>query len=219
MDDHMTFVKPLPKDLQQRYLTWKTTEYAEKQRLLEDLVDNGQKPRAMVISCCDSRVHVTSIFGAEQGDFFIHRNIANVIPPFAPDGLNHGTSAAIEYAVSVLEVKELIVLGHSQCGGVKACDDYCSNGSDIKENTQFIGNWIGILEPAHKRVAHIKDEEERTTALEKENVKQSLSNVMEFPFVHAAVDAGTLNLHGLWHDIRSGDVEYYDADTDAFKAI
>ena len=99
--------RPLPKNLVQRYHGWKATTFAENAAWYRRLATEGQRPRAMVISCCDSRVHVTSIFGAEQGEFFIHRNIANLVPPFEPDGRKHGTSAAIEYAVMVLKVKHL----------------------------------------------------------------------------------------------------------------
>ena len=110
--------KPLPAYLLQRYHGWKATTFAENEAWYRRLADEGQRPRAMVISCCDSRVHVTSIFGAEQGEFFIHRNIANLVPPYQPDGAQHGTSAAVEYAVTALKVAHVLVLGHSNCGGV-----------------------------------------------------------------------------------------------------
>jgi len=106
----MTQPKPLPSYLVQRYQGWKATTYAENEPWYRKLAEGGQHPRAMVISCCDSRVHVTSIFGAEQGEFFIHRNIANLVPPYQPDGGLHGTSAAIEYAVGELKVAHIIVL-------------------------------------------------------------------------------------------------------------
>ena len=114
----MDKAKALPSYLLQRYQGWKATGYAENQTWYRRLAAEGQRPRAMVISCCDSRVHVTSIFGADQGEFFIHRNIANLVPPYEPDGKQHGTSAAVEYAVNALKVAHLIVLGHSSCGGV-----------------------------------------------------------------------------------------------------
>ena len=93
-------LKPLPAYLKQRYHGWKATTYAENHAWYERLASEGQRPRAMVISCCDSRVHVTSIFGADQGEFFIHRNIASLVPPYELDGEHHGTSAAVEYAVT-----------------------------------------------------------------------------------------------------------------------
>ena len=96
----MEFVKPLPSFLLQRYHGWFATSYSEDKTWYKKLASEGQRPRAMVISCCDSRVQATQIFGADQGEFFIHRNIANLVPPFQPDGQQHGTSAAVEYAVS-----------------------------------------------------------------------------------------------------------------------
>ena len=95
----MQFAKPLPEYLVKRYHGWKATTYAENHSWYMRLAEDGQHPRAMVISCCDSRVHVTSIFGADQGEFFIHRNIANLVPPFAADGQQHGTSATVEYEI------------------------------------------------------------------------------------------------------------------------
>ena len=88
-------VRPLPSFLVQRYNGWKATTYAENSAWYRRLAEEGQRPRAMVISCCDSRVHVTSIFGADQGEFFIHRNVANLVPPYEPDGDHHGTSATV----------------------------------------------------------------------------------------------------------------------------
>ena len=113
----------------------------------------------MVISCCDSRVHVTSIFGAEQGEFFIHRNIANLVPPYSPNQDYHGTSAAIEYAVTALNISNIIVLGHSNCGGVSGCHDMCSGKApELEKETSFIGRWMDILRPGFENVKHILDE-------------------------------------------------------------
>ena len=119
----MERAQPLPTYLVQRYQGWKATGYAENKTWYRLLAEGGQHPRAMVISCCDSRIHVTAIFGADQGEFFLHRNIANLVPPYAPDGDYHGTSAAVEYAVKALKVAHLIVLGHSTCGGVQGFHD------------------------------------------------------------------------------------------------
>jgi carbonic anhydrase len=116
----------LPDYLVQRYYGWKATTFANNKSWFHKLAKDGQYPRAMIISCCDSRVHVTSIFGSDAGEFFIHRNIANLVPPFKKDEDYHGTSAAIEYAVKSLKIPHIIVLGHSTCGGVKASYDYFS---------------------------------------------------------------------------------------------
>ena len=100
-------VKPLPTYLVSRYQGWHATSYAENRAWYRRLADEGQRPRSMIIACCDSRVHVSSMFGADQGEFFIHRNIANLVPAFTPDGDHHGTSAAVEYAVQSLKVAHL----------------------------------------------------------------------------------------------------------------
>ena len=125
----MNHARPLPEYLIRRYQGWKATSYEENRAWYHRLATEGQHPRAMVISCCDSRVHVTSIFGADQGEFFLHRNIASLVPPYQPDGNQHGTSAAVEYAVTALKVAHVIVLGHSSCGGVKGCLDMCSGNA------------------------------------------------------------------------------------------
>ena len=125
----MEHARPLPAYLVQRYHGWKATSYAENKAWYRRLAEEGQHPRAMIISCCDSRVHVTSIFGADQGEFFIHRNIANLVPPYEPDGEPHGTSAAVEYAVTALRVAHMIVMGHSVCGGVRGLSTTCAMGN------------------------------------------------------------------------------------------
>ena len=173
----------------------------------------------MVISCCDSRVHVTSIFGADQGEFFIHRNIANLVPPYEPDGKHHGTSAAIEFAVTSLKVAHLIVLGHSNCGGANGCYDMCKGKAPALENkNSFVGRWIEILRPGFERVSKMKiaKEADERRQLEKETVVVSLSNLMTFPFVKEAVTNETMSLHGLWTDTGEGGLLQYDAESDTF---
>ncbi|MFC0811896.1 carbonic anhydrase [Paracoccus panacisoli] len=208
----MLNARPLPHYLVQRYHGWRATSYAENRAWYRRLADEGQRPRAMVISCCDSRVHVTSIFGADTGEFFIHRNVANLVPPYAPDGLQHGTSAAVEYAVNTLKVAHLIVLGHSQCGGVAGCHSMCSGAApELEEATSFVGRWMDILRPGYEQVRDLPLEEQ-VPALERVAVKVSLENLLTFPFVVAAVESGQLTLHGLMHDIREGELTMLDRD-------
>lgn len=215
----MEHARPLPTYLIQRFHGWKATTYTENQAWYRRLAE-GQHPRAMVISCCDSRVHVTSVFGADQGEFFLHRNIANLVPPYEIDGGQHGTSAAVEYAVTALKVAHLIVLGHSNCGGVQGCHDMCSGAApELEEKSSFVGRWMDILRPGYERVKEIKDPAERTAALEKEAVLVSLENLMTFPFVKSAVDSGHLTLHGLWHDIGEGGIEQYMTDAKKFVPV
>jgi len=212
--------RPLPSYLVTRYQGWTATQYAENKAWYRRLATEGQRPRAMIISCCDSRVHVTSIFGADQGEFFIHRNIANLVPPYEPDGDHHGTSAAVEFAVKSLKVAHLLVVGHSNCGGVRGCHDMCAgHAPDLSEGSSFVGRWLDILRPGFDATADIADVDERVKRMEKEAVKISLSNLMTFPFVREAVEAETLTLHGLWHDIGEGALQDYDPETGAFHTI
>ena len=216
----MDQAKPLPSYLLQRYHGWKATTYSENQAWYRRLASEGQRPRAMVISCCDSRVHVTSIFGADQGEFFIHRNIANLVPPFKPDGDYHGTSAAIEYAVTALNVAHLIVLGHSNCGGVQGCIDMCKgNAPELEEKASFVGRWMDILRPKYGLVADETDPEEQARQLEKYSVVTSLENLMTFPFIKERVDQGVLSMHGLWTDIGEGGLESYNPTVKEFQAV
>lgn len=213
-------VKPLPSYLLQRYHGWKATGYKENQQWYRRLAKEGQRPRAMVISCCDSRVHVTSIFGADEGEFFIHRNIASLVPEYLPDGDHHGTSAAIEYAVTVLEVAHLIILGHSNCGGVQGCLDMCKgNAPQLEEKDSFVGRWMDILRPKYELVADESDATTQSRLLEKHAVVASLENLLTFPFIRKRVDEGQLSIHGLWTDIGEGGLEHYDHGTGKFYAV
>ncbi|WP_420327405.1 carbonic anhydrase [Mameliella sp.] len=213
----MEFARPLPGFLLQRYHGWKATTHAENSAWYRRLADEGQRPRAMVISCCDSRVHVTSIFGADQGEFFIHRNIANLVPVYEPDGQHHGTSAAVEYAVTALKVAHLIVLGHSNCGGVQGCLDMCEGRApELEETGSFVGRWMDILRPGYEA---LKGDVDMPHALEREAVSVSLRNLMTFPFVREAVEAGKLGLHGLWVDIGSGELKNLDGQSGQFVPV
>jgi carbonic anhydrase len=216
----MQRAKPLPNFLVQRFHGWKATTFSENKAWYRRLADEGQRPRAMIISCCDSRVHVTAIFGADQGEFFIHRNIANLVPPYEPDGAQHGTSAAVEYAVTALKVAHIMIVGHSNCGGVRGCHDMCSgNAPELEEKSSFVGRWMDLLRPGYEKIKDIEDEATRVRALEKQAVLTSLDNLMTFPFVETAVNSGELSLHGLWNDIGGGGLEQFIPEEDTFKAV
>ena len=206
------YIKLLPSYLIKRYKNWKATEYKQNQTWFNKIANEGQNPPIMVISCCDSRIHVTSIFGNSSAEFFIHRNIANLVPPYNPDGDHHGTSAAVEYAVKNLKISNIIILGHSNCGGINTGYHLCK-GSHFLENTIFINKWLNILKPAFKKVfnknRNISDIE-GIKKLEKESIKTSINNLIDFPFVKEAVKKNKLVLHGLWHDIGSGNIESLD---------
>jgi carbonic anhydrase len=215
----MTHIRALPTYLVQRFHGWRATTYTENRAWYRRLASSGQHPRAMVISCCDSRVHVTSIFGADEGEFFIHRNVANLVPPYNPDGEYHGTSAAVEYAVTSLGVAHIVVLGHSNCGGVKGCHDMCRGlAPELEERTSFVGRWMDILRPGFEKVAGLPDEA-ILPALEKQAVLTSLENLLTFPFVRTAVEDDRLTLHGLWTDTGEGGLESYDPARDGFFPV
>lgn len=205
----MEHVRPLPGYLVQRFHGWRATSYQENRVWYRRLAESGQHPRAMVISCCDSRVHVTSIFGADEGEFFIHRNIANLVPPYQPDGHQHGTSAAVEYAVTALKVAHIIVMGHAHCGGVQGCHDMCSGRApQLEEKSSFVGRWMDVLRPGYEKIRDLP-EDQQVRALEKQAVLTSIENLMTFPFVREAVESDFLTLHGLWNDIGEGGLEQY----------
>ena len=211
--------KLLPHYLVTRYQGWRATVHAENKAWYRRLAEDGQRPRAMVISCCDSRVHVTAIFGADTGEFFIHRNIANLVPPYKPDGQQHGTSAAVEYAVDALKVAHLIVMGHTNCGGIAGCLAMCSgHAPELEKETSFVGRWMDILRPGYERVRSLP-EAEQMPALEREAVMISLGNLMEFPFVRTAVEDGSLSLHGLIHDIADGTLFQFDGASEKFVRV
>jgi len=216
----MEHARPLPGYLIERYHGWKATKYAENKSWFRHMAQDGQHPRAMIIACCDSRVHVTSIFGADQGEFFIHRNIASLVPTHKPDGIHHGTPAAVEYAVTVLQVAHLIVVGHSGCGGVRGCYEMCSGlAPELEEKTSYVGRWIDILRPGFERTSDVKDVTARLKAMEKEAVLVSLENLMTFPFVRNAVEQDMLTLHGMWNDIGEGRIEVFNSEKRQYLEI
>jgi carbonic anhydrase len=216
----MDHVSPLPDMLARRFQSWRATMFETHRDGYARLAEFGQAPRAMIISCCDSRVLVSEMFGAEAGDYFIHRNIAALVPPYEPDGEAHGTSATIEFAVDTLRVQHLVVLGHSGCGGVRGCHDLCAGAApELADTRSFVGSWLRILEPGYAAVRHLPDLEQRLAALEKQAVVVSIRNLLTFPFVVRAVEEGRLTLHGAWKNIRLGELEVLDRDTGEFAPI
>ena len=208
-------ISPPPKFLIDRYKKWKSREYIQNEVKLRNLAFSGQSPSTMVISCCDSRIHATSIFGADEGEFFIHRNIANLVPPYSPDGENHGTSAAIEYAIKELKVNHLIILGHKDCGGIKYGHKVYSDSANT--NYEFINKWLSILLPAYNKIQKNVSEQEQQNQLEKESIKISINNLLSFPFLKKAIDENKLSIHGLIHDIGSGNLKFLNPVTEDFE--
>ena len=217
----MKHAKPLPEDLVARYRAWQERRSPDELGRYAELAEKGQHPKAMIITCCDSRVLISEIFGNEPGDFFIHRNIANLVPPHDPDGRSHGTSAAIEYAVIALRIEHLIVMGHHGCGGVRGCHDMLAGlAPELDTPTSFVGTWLKILKPGFDALAgRGLAYEARIGALEREAVLVSLKNLMTFPFVADGVATGRLELHGLWKDIRDGSLAVYDRSSGEFAEL
>ena len=217
---NLSLLKPLPEYLVQRYYGWKATTFANNKSWYHKLAEDGQHPRAMIISCCDSRVHVTSIFGSDAGEFFIHRNIANLVPPFKEDQDYHGTSAAIEYAVKTLKIPHIIVLGHSTCGGVHSSFEYFSgNNPNLYKDSNFVASWLEILRPSFEKIPSNLSKNEKLKSLEKNTVLTSIENLTTFPFIKEAINNDTLSLHGLWHDIGTGDLMFYDNKSSKFILV
>ena len=208
-------LSPLPKFLIDRYKNWKSNIYLENAEKLRKLASLGQNPSTMVISCCDSRIHPTSIFEADEGEFFIHRNIANLVPPYSQDEENHGTSAAIEYAIKELKVKHLIILGHKNCGGIKYGHHMHSNSAN--PNYEFINKWVSIILPAFNKIQKDVSGQKQINQLEEESIKVSIENLFNFPFVKKAIEDNNLLIHGLIHDIGSGNLKFLSPVTTDFE--
>jgi carbonic anhydrase len=196
-------------------LRFRRDEHAKNRGRYLQLAELGQTPTAMVIACCDARVDVSAIFDAEPGALFIMRNVANLVPPYEPEGRYHGTSAAVEYAATALKVPNLIVLGHSHCGGVNA---YRRSVRDNVAAQGFIGRWLTLLDglkPDESDVSAYGD----TTAFEFAAVRGSLANLETFPFVKQRMQDGLLELHGLHFDLGSGRLLGLEPDTGRFTAL
>lgn len=190
----------------------------EKQRF-RDLVEKGQAPETMIISCCDSRVDPAAIFDADPGDLFVLRNVANLVPPYEPDSGYHGTSAALEFAVTGLRVANIVVMGHAKCGGIAA---FLKGASGQGKSRGFTESWISLLNPAHASVANAGrdlSDEERQQAMEYAAIRFSLANLRTFPFVKEAVGEGRLKLRGAYFSIFDGALMAMDAKSEEFLPV
>jgi carbonic anhydrase len=202
-------------DLIDGYHRFRTSDYRRHRDRWEELSE-GQNPRVMVIACSDSRVEPAQIFDTVPGEIFSVRNIANLVPPFELGGGRHGVSAALEFAVTQLEVSDVIVLGHGSCGGVSAALTRAFHGKAPGEGG-FIDHWVDMLDEARDRiVAQHGTGPEAVRALELETVRVSLRNLRTFPCIPEREAAGTLKLHGAYFAIRDGVLHVMDAATGEF---
>jgi carbonic anhydrase len=203
-----------PKRLLEGYSAFTTQRLPTEQSRYRELSERGQSPEVMVIGCCDSRVSPEVIFDVGPGELFVVRNIANLVPVYEPDGGAHGVSAALEYAVNVLRVKHIVVLGHAQCGGIRAFIDKIAPLSP----GDFIGRWMSMFikpgevveQRAHETMVDF------ATRIEKAAVFRSLENLMTFPFVRKQVEAGALQLHGAYFGVAEGSLFVLDRQTKEF---
>ena len=191
---------------------FRSRHFVEAPVLYERLAQEGQSPKVMVIACCDSRVDPAIITDCDPGDLFVVRNVANLVPPCERDGSYHGTSAALEFAVTSLQVEHIIVLGHGSCGGVRAL----LTGADQSQGeSTFIANWMGIARQARDQALGDGQplENEQFVSAEQHVVRISLRNLMTFPFVSQRVQQGRLHLHGWYFDLRGGQLLACDPDS------
>lgn len=191
------------------------------QKQYKVLAQKGQSPKIMVIGCCDSRVSPSLIFNEEPGSVFTVRNVANLVPPFEHDNAFHGTSAALEYAVSHLHVEHIVVMGHSGCGGIAASLDHVMQ-PEQSAASYFIQNWVAMIDKVAADVVADHPDAQRDSLLpevEKRSIQQSLDNLETFPFISQAVMNGRLGLHGLYFDIASGALYALDKTSGEFVKL
>jgi carbonic anhydrase len=187
------------KDLLAGYRRFRASRWPEQQRRFEALAKHGQSPQTLILTCIDSRVDPSMIFDTHPGQVLEVRNVANLVPPYAPDKAYHGTSAALEFGVRVLEVSHIVVLGHELCGGVKALLDGAPPHAQ-----EFVSPWMSIAAPVREYALHRPAGVNRQQCCEYEVIKLSLQNLVTFPWIAERVAAGKVELHGAWFEIRTG---------------
>ncbi len=205
----------LPDSLLDGYRNFMTGRFADERERYRKLAREGQTPKTMVIACCDSRAAPETIFDTGPGELFVVRNVANLVPPYAPDDEYHGTSAALEFAVQSLKVRHILILGHGRCGGIQAA---LSPSAEPLSPGDFIGKWMSLVSPAAETVTgnDLMTGAERQTALERISIRYSIANLRTFPCVEILEKKGRLSLHGAWFDISTGELWAMNPDTGDF---
>jgi carbonic anhydrase len=206
-----------PERLVEGYRDFLTGRLPLEQTRYRELAERGQSPEIMVIGCADSRVSPEVIFNARPGELFVVRNVANLVPPYAPDGRAHGVSAALEFGVAALKVGHIVVLGHAQCGGVKA---FAEDAEPLSPG-DFIGKWMSLMAPALDKVGPRGDlsQSDYLTRLEQANIVNSLDNLMTFPQLRKLIELGRVAIHGAYFGVATGRLSIRDAATGEFKPI
>ncbi|KQQ33951.1 carbonate dehydratase [Rhizobium sp. Leaf306] len=194
-----------PEKLLSGYRNFMSGRYSDERERYRALADTGQKPHTLLVACCDSRAAPETIFDCGPGELFVVRNVANMVPRYEPDSQFHGTSAAVEYAVQVLEIRNIVVMGHGRCGGIQAALD--ASMKPLSEG-DFIGKWMGLVRPAATQIQSndLMTQSERQTALERVSIRNSIANLQTFPFVRNLTEKGELDIHGAWFDISTGEL-------------
>ena len=212
--------QPLPNYLIDRYQSWKSGQFRDQQELYAQLAAEGQQPRTMLISCCDSRVEGHAFFGGAPGELFTLRNVANLVPAPTPQEGLHGTAAAVEYAVTALQVAHIVVLGHSQCGGVKAYYSMRQGQEGAPAADSVIGSWLQSLRPAYQRASELKEPNaDPLRQLEQQSVLVSIENLLAFDCVRERVAVQTLSLHASWLDIATATLHHYHPTHQRFQEL
>ena len=203
------------------YRRFRTGAYQAQRERYDALANVGQSPKVMVIACSDSRVDPTIIFDAEPGSMFVVRNIANLVPPHETGGGRHGVSAALEFAVTQLEVEEVVVMGHGGCGGVKASLAHAFEDSGVGEG-YFIRHWIDMLDEERDKVeaaCRLHPDLDAQRTLEQAAVRVSLANLRTFPCIPAREAEGRLKLRGAYFAISDGILHLLNDDSDKFEPV
>ena len=208
----------LPDFLINKYIDWKENIFQKKQDLYEDLEKKGQRPKAMIVSCCDSRVDANQIFATNPGDFFIHRNIANLIPDLNINNTNHEITSSIDYAILTLKISKIIILGHSSCGGI----DYAFNKFLDKNNNEddsSLNNWIQSIKLSYDKIDKSQSKIDAIKALEKESIINSIKNLKNYKKIEKLVLEDKIQIHGLFFEISTGKITQYDESSKKFELI
>ncbi len=208
-----------PAYLVDRYHRFRDADYTQLAARYRELTEKGQSPQVLIISCCDSRVEPERIFNALPGELFVVRNVANLVPPFETGGGYHGVSAAVEFAVLGLKVKDIVVLGHASCGGIAAA---LAQEPGAQPETQFVSKWVSMLTETRAQTLFRNQEkarEELQLELELAGIQTSLKNLRTFPFIADLESKGALSLHGAHFGIAEGKLSVLDTETGQFENI
>jgi carbonic anhydrase len=198
-----------------RVFSFETQVFAGQSALYSRLASDGQSPKALMISCADSRIVPEHIMQAQPGDLFVCRNAGNIVPPFSQ--ANGGVSSTVEYAVMALQVRDIIVCGHSDCGAMKAI------GNDkVLEAMPNVAAWLRHSNAAAQVVsdgyAHLHGDE-RVRAVTLENIVAQLAHLRTHPSVASGIARGEIALHGWYVDIHAGTVLALDGETNRFVTL